>query len=430
MTASYHRIPLSESIGFTEILDSKFKTNALKIQFIQPLTSETASACALAGDLVTSSSKAYPTNAAMNQKLHLLYGAELSCAVSKQGDLQVITLRASAIADRYALDGEKVFNELVKILLDCLFAPNAENNAFDETEFHIKQNNLLDCIDAEINEKRKYALQQTYKTAYAEEPAAHSCYGTRKEAAALTPSAVYDAFQRLLQQAKIEIFFVGPETQPDLPGKFKDAFAAIPNRNVPSFPFLAPSSAKPKPVTVREALPVNQCKLVMAWKTDCKNRYAVKLMVVLLGGTPSSKLFANVREKMSLCYYCAANYNEAKQTMFVDCGIETENIETTRNAIQQQLDAICSGDILDEEIQNAMMSIHNTMRGVGDTTSSYITWYFGQFCRGTQLTPTQEEEQYRKVTKEEIIAAAKSMQLDTIYIMECKEQEDAPHGDN
>lgn len=430
MTTSYQRIPLSESIGFTEILDPKFKTNALRIQFIQPLSPETASACALAGDLVTFSSKAHPTNAAMNQKLHLLYGADLSCTISKQGDLQIITLRASAIADRYALDGEKVFDELVDILLGCLLSPNAENDAFDETEFRIKQSNLLDCIDAEINEKRKYALQQTYKTAYTHEPAAHSCYGTREEAAALTPSGVYQAFQKLLQQAKIEIFFVGPASQPALPRKFQDAFSTIPHRSVPAFPFLAPSPAKPEPITIREALPVNQCKMVMAWKTAYPSRYAVKLMAVLLGGTPSSKLFANVREKMSLCYYCAANYNEAKQTMFVDCGIETENIETTRSAIQQQLDAICSGDISDEEIQNALMSIHNTMRSIGDTASSYITWYFGQFCRGTKLTPAEEEEQYRNVTKEEIIAAAKSMQLDTIYIMECKEQEETPHGDN
>ena len=43
--------------------------------------------------------------------------------------------------------------------------------------------------------------------------------------------------------------------------------------------------------------------------------------------------------------------------------------------------------------------------------------------RSTKLTPAEEEENYRKVTKEDLMAAAKSMQLDTIYIMECKEQE-------
>ena len=163
--------------------------------------------------------------------------------------------------------------------------------------------------------------------------------------------------------------------------------------------------------------------MVMGWKTTYPDRYALKMMAMLLGGTPSSKLFANVREKMSLCYYCAANYNEAKYFMQVDSGIETENLDTAQDAIAAQLDAICKGDITDAEMDSTMMTIHNTLCGIGDTATSYISWYFGQFCRGTKLTPAEEEENYRKVTKEDLMAAAKSMQLDTIYIMECKEQE-------
>lgn len=429
MTTAYQRIPISESIGFSEILDPKFKTNSLMLCFFQPLSSKTASACALAGDLITSSSKAYPTNAVMSQKLHLLYGAGLSCSVKKQGDLQNLTINASAIADRYALEGEAVFQELVEILLDCLLQPNVTDGAFDADEFHIGQNNLLDNIDAEINDKRQYALRQARVTAFQNEPAAISCYGTHEEAASLTPASVYTAYQELLRTAKIEIFFVGPESKPELPQKFRDAFATVQNRTVPPISFSAPSPVKAEPVTIREVLPVNQCKMVMAWKTDCADLYATKMAAFILGGTPSSKLFSNVREKMSLCYYCAASYSETKQTMLVDCGIETENIQKTRDAISAQLEALRQGDISDEEMQSALMYVHNTMRGVGDTAGSYISWYLGQFCRGSQLSTAEEEAIYSKITKEQIVTAAKAMQLDTIYIMECKEQEEQ-HGNH
>ena len=213
------------------------------------------------------------------------------------------------------------------------------------------------------------------------------------------------------------------EDEARLADTLRQAFAAIADRKPVPVSFLSPSPCKPEPVTVREALPVNQCKMVMGWKTSYTDRYALKMMTMLLGGTPSSKLFANVREKMSLCYYCAANFNECKSFMQVDSGIETENLETAETAIAAQLEAICSGDISDEEMHSTMMTIHNTLCGVGDTASSYIAWYFGQFCRGTKLTPAEEEERYRQVTREDIIAAAKSMQPDTVYIMECKEQE-------
>ena len=168
----------------------------------------------------------------MNRKLHLLYGADLSCTIAKQGDVQSITLRSSAIADRYALDGESVFAELLEIVLGCIFQPNVTDGAFDDTEFRIQQMNLLDSIDAEINEKRQYAISQTYKTAFAGEPAAFSCYGSRSAAEALTPAAAYAAFQELLRTAQIEIYFVGPAAVPQLADTLKQAFAAIENRSV------------------------------------------------------------------------------------------------------------------------------------------------------------------------------------------------------
>ena len=216
MTTSYQRIPLSDAIAFSEILDSKLKTNSLRIQFLQPLSEKNAAACGLGGSLIASSSKAYPSNAIMNRKLHMLYGADLSCSISKMGDVQVITLRTSSIADRYALEHEAVFSELTQILLGCIFEPNVTDGAFDETEFRIQQTNLLDCIDAEVNEKRQYAISQTHKTAFAGEPAAFSCYGTRESAEAMTPKAAYEAFQQLLRTAQIEIYFVGPEAVPQL----------------------------------------------------------------------------------------------------------------------------------------------------------------------------------------------------------------------
>ena len=339
MTTSYQRIPLSDAIAFSEILDPKLKTNSLRIQFLQPLSEKNAAACGLGGSLIASSSKAYPSNAIMNRKLHMLYGADLSCSISKMGDVQVITLRTSSIADRYALEHEAVFSELTRILLGCIFEPNVTDGAFDETEFRIQQTNLLDCIDAEVNEKRQYAISQTHKTAFAGEPAAFSCYGTRESAEAMTPKAAYEAFQQLLRTAQIEIYFVGPEAVPQLADTLRQAFAAIADRKPVPVSFLSPSPCKPEPVTVREALPVNQCKMVMGWKTSYTDRYALKMMTMLLGGTPSSKLFANVREKMSLCYYCAANFNECKSFMQVDSGIETENLETAETAIAAQLEA-------------------------------------------------------------------------------------------
>ncbi len=430
MTTANPRVQLSTGIGFTEILDPKFKTNTLRIHFLQPLSAENASACALAGDIITSCSKAYPTNADMTKQLHLLYGASLGCSVTRNGDVQALMLHATAIADRYALEGESIFDELTNILSGCLLDPHVTNGAFDETEFRIRQSNLLDNIDAEINDKRQYAILQANRTAFQGEPAALSCYGTHEQAAALTPASVYTAYCQMLRTAQVEIFFVGPSSIDGLPDKLRHIFDAVALRQPLPLNFDVPSPLKPQPVTIREKLPVNQCKMVLSWKVSDPDRYAVKLAAMILGGTTTSKLFANVREKMSLCYYCAAGYAELKHTLTVDSGIEESNIEKAKTAILQQLADIQAGGFTDDELQSAQMAIHNTMRGIGDTPSSYVTWYQSQLMRGELLTPAQEEENYAAVTKAQIIAAAKSMQLDTIYIMECAEQEEHTDGNN
>ena len=73
---------------------------------------------------------------------------------------------------------------------------------------------------------------------------------------------------------------------------------------------------------------------------------AARLMTAMFGGTPHSKLFLNVREKMSLCYYCAARYNSNKGIMTVESGVETQNIEAAKNEILNQLEEMKRGNFL------------------------------------------------------------------------------------
>ena len=312
MTTDYERILLAEGIGYSEILDPKFKT---KIFFTQPLSAATAAGSALATSLLTASNQRYPSIAQLRKKLQMLYGAAIFGSVQREGDIQTNHISATVIDDSYALEQEPLFDEVLELLLDCLFRPNAADGAFSQTEFRIRQQNLLDTIKAEIDEKRTYALNQARRTAFDGEPAALSPCGTAEEVAALTPASAYAAYQELLRTAGIEIYFVGPAKKAGLADKLRRAFAAIPDRKPQPLCAIAPSPAKPEPQEVHELLPVAQCKLVLLWKTAYENPWVLAMLSAVFGGTPSSKLFANVREKMSLCYYCAASYSTFKQSL-------------------------------------------------------------------------------------------------------------------
>ena len=95
---------------------------------------------------------------------------------------------------------------------------------------------------------------------------------------------------------------------------------------------------------ISETMSVAQSKLVMGFRAgaelDTPEETAARLMVAIFGGTPHSKLFLNVREKLKLCYYCAARYNSNKGVMFVESGVETQNLEGAKKEILAQLEEI------------------------------------------------------------------------------------------
>ena len=131
---------------------------------------------------------------------------------------------------------------------------------------------------------------------------------------------------------------------------------------------------KPREVRhVEEVQPLSQSKLSMAYRIDCTPEDAMlfRLMAAVLGGVPSSKLFQNVREKMSLCYYCSAGLSLNSRTLFVESGVETENLEKAEREIGKQLEALQNGDLTEEELLSAKLALRNSLHAVEDSLPSW-----------------------------------------------------------
>jgi predicted Zn-dependent peptidase len=417
---TYNRTDLGGGIGFTSIIDSKFKTCSIAVYFLTELSAETAAVNNLAASILTVSNSRYRTYAALSEKLSELYGAGLSSSTRKKGDAQTLCIKASWLSNKYAIDGEDIGGEMRELLRECLFAPNAENGTFDENSFRIVQKDLLDKISSELNDKRAYALMQAAKTAYRGEPAATSSYGVREAALAAGPQDVYRAYKELLRTAQIEVYYVSPEKDDSFAEMFRESFKNI-EREPRAVAFRNHSPLKTEVETASEEFDVNQCKAVLAFKTDSDDRYALKMLSIIYGEMPFSKLFLNVREKLSLCYYCTSSSVSVKGSFFVDIGVERSNIEKAKAEILAQLEEIKNGNITDEEISSSLMALDNAVLQIGDTPSSYIGWYFDCFCDNDLITPEEHFKRFTEVTKERIIQAARSLRPDSIYLMLSKE---------
>ena len=419
----YNRTELDGNIGFTSVIDEKFKTACLAVRFITELSEDKVSSNLMGIDTITYSNSKIKTFSELNEKLSSLYGASLASFSAKRGDVQVLGISSSWLLNRYAIDGEDIENEMLSLIRDTVFSPNVNDGKFDEESFRITKKELLDRIEAEINSKREYAVTQALKTAFKGEPAENTSYGTKETAEAVTPETAYSSYINLLKTAPVEIHYIAPQENPAILEMFRENFSKI-ERIPKKVLFENASPLKNEVVTESEEFDVRQCKMVLNFKTDCENTYAVKMLNKIWGETPVSKLFMNVREKLSLCYYCSSRIINAKGTIMVDVGVERKNIEKAKEEIIHQLDEIRKGNITDEEIESALKSIDNNLSAVGDSPSSYSAWYFECFCNGEIITPQEKIEKYKAVVKEDIVRVANSLNLDSIYIMYDKESQE------
>ena len=420
--------PVMEGVQFRSIRDTRFKTLRIAVNFILPLEQETAAANALLPFLLSRASREYPDFTRLNERLQELYGAAVHADVRKLGEVQVLSVAAASLADRYTLNGESVSQEISKLLCSLLFDPPLENGLFPEEGFEQEKRQTIEMIDSDFNDKRTYARLRCEQLMCEKEAFGLNRYGSREDVVALERSEMTKVWERVLKTARVEIMALGDCDPVPVYERFLEAFQKIDRSPVPAF-HTEIIKTVPEVREFTDTMSVAQSKLVMGFRAGAAVPAdavaSTKLMTAVFGGTPSAKLFLNVREKLSLCYYCVSRYDWNKGIMMVESGVETENIEKARKEILAQLEEIRVGNITEEELQAAKLSMSNSYRTVGDYLGGLENWYITQaFCEKIK-SPEEAAEEINSVTVEQVVQAAKDVTLDTVYQLVGEEGEQA-----
>lgn len=406
---------LGDAATFRSYIDSRFKTMRLSVNLLLPLRSETAAVYGILPGLVTRATREHPSFAALNQKLSSLYGATLSTSVRKLGAYQALCLSASGISSRYAFGGEDMTAELSNLLFSAMFTPlKEEAGLFPKEHFLQEQRQLLELKDAEYNDKVAYARQKCERLLFRGTPGALDRYGEREEITALSEDRLPQAWEDVLKLACFEIFALG-DCNADV-NLFQEKFASIGSElTLSAMPYTVPNSV----LRETEEQAVSQSKLSMGFRVDANSdeRLLFQLMSAVFGGVPSSKLFQNVREKMSLCYYCSSSYHHLNRSLFVDSGVETENLEQAEQEILHQLTLLQQGKLSEEELLSAKLALCNSFRSVGDSLGAVENWNLGQVFEEVPFTPEEAAERVMRFTADEIVSAARRVKPAAVFAL-------------
>lgn len=420
------RVQIADGVYFNTIKDERFKTGRIAVVMGVELNGDSVSANAVVPNILTRSCREYPTFLELSRKLDMLYGASLTSSSMKIGEEQVIVISASGLDDRYSPDGEPVYSQLAEVLCKAVFEPNVRDGAFDEESFKQEQRQLLDAIDAQYNDKRAYSMKRMLEVMCEGEKFSVSRYGTKEQVQSLTAKSAYDAYLNIITSARVEIVCLCSSPADAVQEIFAQKFSSVDRKPERCATQVIRSADKVKEHT--DVIDVAQSKLILGFRTDCaepeQSVIAEKLMCAVLGGTAHSKLFNNVREKLSLCYYCVSRLDVSKGIMFIESGVQKENIDKAREAILAEVEEMKKGNISDEEINSAKLSVCSSYLTSVDSSAGTQGWYIGQLLKDRCRTPQEEAELISEVTKEELVAAANKLTLDTVYVLTGSESEE------
>lgn len=401
----------------------QFKTTILSIKFKNQLTRETTTIRSLLSMVLLGGTAKLPSTKELAIYLEKMYGASLSSHVSTKGSAQIIHLTSTFVNEQYLIQAEPLFEKQVQLMKDILYAPLLIDGCFKDEIVNMKKRELKERLAALKDDKYTYALDQTLDAMGKDQILGISGIGYEKDVDQITKNDLTHAFQKMLLEDTIEIYAVGHFTSKNK-AWLQEAFSF--SRRSPDFSAAYCFQSKRQSVLrLEEIQDITQAKLNLGFCTQVDflspHHAALTVFNGLFGGFSHSRLFKNVREKHSLCYYIASSCDAFNGILLVSCGIEANQAKEAERLILTELKSLQNGEISDEELNMTKKMFENSLRKANDEPASLINLAYNRDIVCKDETVEQYLKRLLAVSKEEICQVAKNITLDTVYLLRGEE---------
>ena len=425
------RRELLPGVALTCITTDKFKTGCLSVNLLTQLCRENAAKNALIPTVLLRGCTRLPDMEKISAELDMLYGARIEPMVRKYGEIQSLGFYADFVDDRYLPEGTKQFDGVAKLVCELLLTPVTRGGLLLPDYVDSERDKLLDLIRSRINEKRSYSMSRLVELMCCGEDYAVARIGSEEEAENINYKKLTRHYRDLLASAPIEIFYCGSADTEHVEAVLKDALHNLLRGEI-DYDIgtdIRMNTLEEDTRYFTEEMDVSQGKLAIGWRLgDCMEEpdaAALRVFNAMYGGDVTSKLFENVREKLSLCYFASSMVDYFKGIMLVSSGIEFDKYDEAKREIFRQLDAIRNGEFSEEELQYARRSTASSLRAGSDSPGALESFYLGRNIGGWDWSNEELAALCEEVTREDVIAIAQSAVCDAVYFLRGEQDEEA-----
>ena len=426
----FNRTELMPGVFLSHLRSDKFKTACMSVTLLTQLRRETAAMNAVIPFVLRRGTTRYRDMEQLSRRMDELYGAAVEPVVRRIGEIQCIGFYGSFPEPDYLPGGEALLGDTCALMAQLLLDPVTRGGLLLPQYVDSEREKLLDIIRSRMNDKRSYALTRCIEEMCCYEDFAVSRFGSESEAENIHYKKLTRHYRELIQTCPVEIFYCGKTDFKAVSAAMREAFSTMPRGEI-DYDIgtdLRMNAVEDHVRFVEEEMDVTQGKLVLGFRLgECMEEPDIPALYVfnaVYGSGATSKLFMNVREKLSLCYYASSAVYLHKGIMLVSSGIEFDKLDAARDEILAQLDSVRRGEITDDELRSAKKSVASDLRAVQDSIGELEGFYLSQALDGLDYGPAELAALAEDVTKEDVQAIAESIECDLIYFLKGSGEED------
>ncbi|WP_395318791.1 EF-P 5-aminopentanol modification-associated protein YfmF [Fructilactobacillus frigidiflavus] len=416
---------LTTGVHFNFEKQNKFKNVAISIDFIEPLANDNLVERTMVAEMMENYSTKYNSKLKVARKLAELYGARFGTNLFKVGDVVALRVGITFINEHFLNDNINLVNQICDFLQEMIFHPYLIDESYPTGPFELQRNNLVDYLNNLNDNKKYYAARQTKKLYFADDPQnAKLIFGDVADLATVTPQQAADYYHKMIKQNEIYISVQGDLNQQQLTN-LKQHFQFTPR---PNLMVKMKTNAANRPLRQQTELAVqkqSQLDLMYDFPVNLKSDdyYAALVMNALLGGSATSLMFLNIRERESLAYYISSSYNSTMGFFMIQSGIDGNNAEKVRVMIQQQINNLIEGNYAESLLNKVKTSLISGYLTNFDSERKSLNDLFIKALVNQPVSKNEWISNVKAIDKADIAAVARKLVLKSVFLLKGENDE-------
>ena len=383
-----------------------------------PLEAKDTGKNALLAMVLKKSNNLYKTEKQIDRVLASLYNASIDMGIEKIDNMYNMQFSMEILNAEYMTKEEllKARNLLVAFICD----PNVNNDSFDEIIVERQKASLIEKISEERDDKKRYALKRLEEDMFCATEYGASVLGTIEDIQKITAKELYTWYKEVISKAEVVVTATGNlDKMEEFPKRIYEDICETCGKHMVKNKAIVENISKDIKENI-EIQQISQSVLCIGVRLYIQKEDMYKALVYnsLLGGTPASKLFQNVREKESLAYFAKSTYNRHKQAIYMFAGVDPIKQNKAKEVMLEQLEMLKRGDVSDVEFNAAKQSIMSAYIETKDSKAQLARQMLNnEVYFNDQISIEEMVKEINEVTLEDVIDIANKVKVTNVFIL-------------